>query len=863
MTTLARTAVLPFDHLAAELVAFPLCSESTIADPITHLDPAMTGATARLWRAAERELIGSAPGISLDELAAMRDDYWFGELHGIRASRPRSLRQHLAAAAGRHLTVLGGAFGPRLPSPILGPLTPAPAHAQARRAWMWLTFALPGDLLLAAASRDGQVAEPDLISPPVRDLLSRGFAETHLHVGASFDFPTVWSMLMARIGAPGVRIDAFTAPGAAMAEGADLASWLVRAAMARWAIARLVAAGAPGPFATFLHQTLRPELCRRIGPVNFSLVASALDDLQRGRLTDLPLPALCGAYTELIGPTGLLALATLPQLQNVDPLGTVLPAGPGGPEQRYVQLTTSRLARTDGTPSADPTLAVLFWQTVRLRVLFYRYLTQRPLTPGLPWFIRFYDRMAKVRGSVCSTTMLASAAATSGASSGLTSLEVRTSPYSSRQELMSWTAALNCASESGALDRGIVFHFLKERGELAPGVTGVGGAGTHADPAAVRNGGRFRYSYYLHKRTVEAETLAQLLYRWPRTLDVVRGLDVCSDELAVPAWVVRPLLARVRAAAQAGARGHPELQPLRTTVHAGEDYAHLLTGLRHVHEAIEVLDLREGDRIGHGLALGVDPGRWAARSGRAALPLQDRVFDLAWEWTWWTRRGGGSDAARLAYLLHEIAELTDRWFGERAVDIRQVVRLRSGLADPLQLAAVGFPDRPRETPPSGSPHELLHRYLSDPDVFRRGMTTVLVDPANEVDAMTRIGISLRAEVARRGLAIEINPTSNLLIGDLTDLDGHPLWRLSPPRPRPDLPPLSVTVGSDDPLVFNCTLPREYQLLYDSLLLAGLTDSETMRWLDGVRRTGLERRFTLGWTSNILEPESRGELQAER
>jgi hypothetical protein len=36
---------------------------------------------------------------------------------------------------------------------------------------------------------------------------------------------------------------------------------------------------------------------------------------------------------------------------------------------------------------------------------------------------------------------------------------------------------------------------------------------------------------------------------------------------------------------------------------------------------------------------------------------------------------------------------------------------------------------------------------------------------------------------------------------------------------------------------------EYQLLYDALVLAGLTDSDALEWLDSVRRAGLERRFT--------------------
>lgn len=47
----------------------------------------------------------------------------------------------------------------------------------------------------------------------------------------------------------------------------------------------------------------------------------------------------------------------------------------------------------------------------------------------------------------------------------------------------------------------------------------------------------------------------------------------------------------------------------------------------------------------------------------------------------------------------------------------------------------------------------------------------------------------------------------------------------------------VTIGSDDPLVFNSSLPMEYQLLFDTLVLAGLTDAEALEWLDKARQTG--------------------------
>ena len=231
----ARTAHLPFDHLFAELAAFPLASESALAHPLTHLDPAMSAATRRLWRAAERELLAAAPGVSLDDLVALRDGSWFAEDDG----SPRPLQAFLRHVALRHLEYLGAGVGPRRPPPLDGPIAARPAHAQARQSWLWLTFALPEDLLMAMAARDGWIPRPDLLTPAVRDLLARGFAETHLHVGASLDFRCVWSLLLARLASPGLRV-----------------------AAARRARGR--AAGGPGPAGLAAALCHRPDAARRV-----------------------------------------------------------------------------------------------------------------------------------------------------------------------------------------------------------------------------------------------------------------------------------------------------------------------------------------------------------------------------------------------------------------------------------------------------------------------------------------------------------------------------------------------------------------------------------------------------------------------
>ena len=103
---------------------------------------------------------------------------------------------------------------------------------------------------------------------------------------------------------------------------------------------------------------------------------------------------------------------------------------------------------------------------------------------------------------------------------------------------------------------------------------------------------------------------------------------------------------------------------------------------------------------------------------------------------------------------------------------------------------------------------------------------------------------VRAKLGARGISIEVNPTSNLLIGDMGDLTSHQLWRLRPPRNDGDAPPVSICIGSDNPAVFASNLREEYQWLADAMKLAGLSDEEALQWLDRTRQYGLDSRFTL-------------------
>ena len=538
------------------------------------------------------------------------------------------------------------------------------------------------------------------------------------------------------------------------------------------------------------------------------------------------------------------------------------------PEIRFVEESLRHLKRNE----RDSDFARLFWQLVRVRCLLYRHLTQRPMTPGLQWFVRFYSRIKPVRGKLPNAVRMQAAIRWGGGACGLRSLEVRVGTDPRQSDCLDILQKVNDAGRRVAkLETGAVFHFSRDRGggwrcgvpnaygvdRSYPGVPADRRLRTRRD---IGNPSGFRFARFYLERRSHAQALVSVLRGFPRALRTLRGVDLCTDEAGVPMWVMAPLIRWVRDSGRAAAaslreRGITNIPPLRATIHAGEDFVHLLTGLRRLDEAIRHLGLEEGDRIGHGMALGLDPTTWFERVGQVVQTREERLLDLLWEWDFYATRGaevGGT--GRLAYLTATIARLAREMFEETYAP-EELVRFVRLLHCERKLRALGFPDDPRRHSPSAArsrgdgdrPYTLLHKYLRSTEVWRRGRvleTITLRELPREREALHTLQDVLRREVGTRGLTVEVNPSSNLLIGDLGRIDEHPIWRLRPVRPIDDIPPLSVCIGSDDPLTFATTLPHEYQLLFDSMVLSGSSHEEALGWLEHARAAGMRARFTL-------------------
>ena len=881
MTT-PRLAAIPFEHVEAELAAFPIASKASFCSPSVALDP-VTSRQKVLWRAAERDILASIPSVPLDEFTAIRDRLWFGEHHGSGVTQsPISLVRYLRRLSQQYLDTLGRPV--KGSSRSTGNQSPSP---DARLRWSWLCRALPPDLLRTARNIGCADDLPFPLSPGVERLLrDNGFAETHLHLGAAADYSLLWANLMRALAVKELPEDSLRSPGACFDDGADFTKWILWAAVMRLILAEWLFDSAANRERAGLLDFASAPWGRRMDAGMKSDVRRLISELAHGQTDAVPLrfPRGRALYRSLIRPSPFL-VSRLAEMQRFharhkptsgeqifenDPLARVVcwdRTSKSSPETRFVAESLRYMEEHKG----DGDFAHLFWQVIRVRCLLYRHLVQRPLTPGLQWFVRFFSRIKPVRAALPTAVSMQAALRQSGLGKGLRSLEVRVGTSENESECRQLIGEVNDARRSPpTVETGAVFHFSRDRGggwrQGVPNAHGLDHSYPNLPPDErlrtshdVGNPSGFRFSrFYLQKRR-HAQALVSVLRGFPRVLRTLRGVDLCTDEAGVPIWVMAPLIRWVRESGKAASmklqnEGRTNVPPLRITVHAGEDFVHLLSGLRRLDDAIEHLGLEEGDRIGHGIALGLNPETWFERIGRVVQAREERLFDLVWEWNCYANRGVAAENERLPYLMNNIGRLARKMFGEPLTP-DDLVHFVQELHSEQALKMQGFPDRSRyhisreiaRGDNKNNPLNLLWMYLRDTQVWWNGRFLEEISP-NELEqdreALYRLQRALRQKVGTRGLTVEVNPSSNLLIGDLGRLDEHPIWRLRPVQPVDDIPPLSVCIGSDDPLTFATTLPHEYQMLFDQIVQAGQSQDVALAWLESARETGMRARFTL-------------------
>lgn len=322
-------------------------------------------------------------------------------------------------------------------------------------------------------------------------------------------------------------------------------------------------------------------------------------------------------------------------------------------------------------------------------------------------------------------------------------------------------------------------------------------------------------------------------------------------------------------------------EELGLTYHAGEDFLDITDGIRAIDEAINFLELQKNDRLGHAIALGICPEEYYMQKNMTIYQSQqDRLDDLVWllyrsvEWDIAIsadhREEMKCDARALISDIYanrqdEInsnlhGDILDAYYASwqlrgdhprqyESGAFREIKKLRQDPYEEFMTPKVGNAKlrKFREDKLTAS---LYYWYHYDVEVKKKALKPIHFSVKKRyVDLVREMQKALRRQIAQRGIAIECNPTSNVLISNFKYFIKHPaiVFNHYHLDDRQDEPNLWISINTDDIGVFDTSLSYEYALLFRAITMQrhsedNWNDEAVYEYLDMLRQNGHEMAF---------------------
>ncbi|MGB6128158.1 MAG: hypothetical protein WBG30_05355 [Psychrilyobacter sp.] len=324
---------------------------------------------------------------------------------------------------------------------------------------------------------------------------------------------------------------------------------------------------------------------------------------------------------------------------------------------------------------------------------------------------------------------------------------------------------------------------------------------------------------------------------------------------------------------------------LGITNHAGEDFLDIVDGLRAIDETMRFLNYEQGDRLGHALALGIDPKEYYKCKNLSLIKnKQVHLDDIVWilakvrEYDLDVSQRILSHLENDFYrLFHEIFDVAlkngkDKEINGNHYDYYSAWKLRGdnpvfymegkyenkGVLSFWEKCGIDDTRKDELTNIRGNKTccEIYKNYHYNPVVRLKGLESEVVKISSEyIDLVEKLQKGLQKEVAKKNISIETNPTSNYVIGTFKRYSEHPIKKFfnlgltADYKEIKDCPQISVSINTDDQGVFPTYLENEYALMALALEKEKDEDGNTKYqpmmvydWLDKIRQMGLEQSF---------------------
>ena len=297
--------------------------------------------------------------------------------------------------------------------------------------------------------------------------------------------------------------------------------------------------------------------------------------------------------------------------------------------------------------------------------------------------------------------------------------------------------------------------------------------------------------------------------------DLIVGFDSAANELHASPEVFAPIFRKL------SFLGYSNF-----TYHAGEDFIHILSGLRMMYEAVNFLGMQSGNRIGHGTAMGIEPELWKQR-------LYDSKLTI--------KKGEWLDNLVFAYMLcshncilvemlnkieTEIRKYFTQIYGNNYYSMNQIIEAwKSRKYDPMIVFGWREPsffetfenDELDEYNKIEKNVHILYEKYHTKEYIENYNKMIQIEPLEVFNSKSlRILQNCMVDfLNNKNIAVETLPTSNVRISYYKKYREHHLMRWlglnNPQDPRP-----KVVVGSDDTGIFATNLQNEYLHIYQTL-----------------------------------------------
>lgn len=403
---------------------------------------------------------------------------------------------------------------------------------------------------------------------------------------------------------------------------------------------------------------------------------------------------------------------------------------------------------------------------------------------------------------------------------------------------------------------GIIFHFIKaETPEITSDVSCwryIGKGEEDTVPLCMEK------RYFIIDTAIAIEKMRRTV---PGLDEYLVGIDAASEENAMEPWIFAQAYRMMRShlytkpvlQLQNGKEPFRRIQNIGFTYHVGEDFRHIVSGFRHIDEVLEEFTYKAGDRLGHVLALGIDVAQWVTDNEVVPITVMERLENLLWMWGVNTCDGLNLPV-RLEMLENIIMDIAQEIYtNPETITVKMLyqaykkklqcdhaaiaveVNRRAGGIDLNCSECKGLSDDGWD-----SEKLLMTNYCLY--YQKRYARLQLISVAkSEIEVYQKLQAYLIRKVEKKGIYLEANPTSNLVIGDFSQIGNHPIFQLDSIRNQEGNHSMMI-VNSDNPTIFNTNVESELAYIYYAADEFGYSKSEILEWIDRIRQRGMDASF---------------------